>query len=76
MHLVETFCISLARSVAMTRLGPEPLDLGQAVQGSSDDWRGRSRRADVNIDKPFAPSSCRRLSKRVRQWSETSSTTP
>jgi signal transduction histidine kinase len=39
----------------MTRLGPEPLDLGQAVQGIIDDWRPLANAADVTIDTRFAP---------------------
>jgi signal transduction histidine kinase len=55
MHLVENILHFSRAERRMTRLGPEPLDLGQAVQGIIDDWRPLASAADVTIDTRFAP---------------------
>jgi signal transduction histidine kinase len=53
MHLVENILHFSRAERRMTRLGPEPLDLSQAVQGIVDDWRPIAGAADVVIDTRF-----------------------
>ena len=55
MHLVENILHFSRAERRMTRLGPEPLDLGRAVQAIIDDWRPLASAADVTIDTRFAP---------------------
>jgi signal transduction histidine kinase len=39
----------------MARLGPEPLDLNEAVRGIVDDWLPLATAADVRLETRFAP---------------------
>jgi signal transduction histidine kinase len=49
MHLVENILHFSRAERQMTRLGPEPLDLSQAVKEIIDDWRPLADAADVAI---------------------------
>lgn len=53
MHLVENILHFSRAERRMTRLGPEPLDLSQAVQAIVDDWRPLAAAADMRITTEF-----------------------
>jgi signal transduction histidine kinase len=53
MHLVENILHFSRAERRMTRLGLEPLDVSQAVQGIVDDWRPLASAADVTIETRF-----------------------
>ncbi len=53
MHLVENILHFSRAERQMTRLGPEPLDLNQAVRAIVDDWAPVAGNADVHIDTAF-----------------------
>ena len=55
MHLVENILHFSRAERRMTRLGPEPVDLSQAVQAIVDDWLPLATAADVRVDTRFAP---------------------
>ena len=55
MHLVENILHFSRAERQMTRLGPEPLDLNQAVRSIVDDWTPLANTPDVNIATAFAP---------------------
>ena len=53
MHLVENILHFSRAERRMTRLGPEPLDLSQAVSEIIDDWLPLANAADVCIRREF-----------------------
>jgi signal transduction histidine kinase len=53
MHLVENILHFSRAERQMTRLGPEPLDLNQAVQGIIDDWLPLATAADAHLRTQF-----------------------
>jgi signal transduction histidine kinase len=55
MHLVENILHFSRAERQMTRLGPEPIDLNQAVRAIVDDWLPLANAADVRIETAFAP---------------------
>ena len=55
MHLVENILHFSRAERRMTRLGPEPLDLSQAVAAIVDDWLPLASAADVRVRTQFAP---------------------
>jgi signal transduction histidine kinase len=55
MHLVENILHFSRAERQMSRLGPEPLDLNQAVKEIVDDWRPLAGAADVRIRTQFMP---------------------
>ena len=55
MHLVENILHFSRAERQMTRLGPEPLDLNQAVRSIVDDWTPLANTPDVSIATAFAP---------------------
>lgn len=55
MHLVENILHFSRAERQMTRLGPEPLDLNQAVQEIIDDWRPLASAVDARIRTQFTP---------------------
>ena len=55
MHLVENILHFSRAEPQMTRLGPEPLDLNQAVRSIVDDWTPLANTPDVSIATAFAP---------------------
>ncbi len=55
MHLVENILHFSRAERHMVRLGPEPLDLSQAVQAVVDDWRPLAAAAGVTIDALYVP---------------------
>lgn len=55
MHLVENILHFSRAERQMTRLGPEPLDLSQALQEIVDDWRPLASAADARIRTQFTP---------------------
>ncbi len=55
MHLVENILHFSRAERQMTRLGPEPIDLNQAVQEIIDDWMPLAASADVRLATDFAP---------------------
>jgi len=55
MHLVENILHFSRAERQMTRLGPEPIDLNQAVREIIDDWMPLAASADVAITTSFAP---------------------
>jgi signal transduction histidine kinase len=54
MHLVENILHFSRAERQMTRLGPEPLDLNQAVRSIVDDWTPLANAPDVSIATAFA----------------------
>jgi signal transduction histidine kinase len=54
MHLVENILHFSRAERQMTRLGPEPLDLNQAVQGIIADWAPLANEADMRVQTQFA----------------------
>lgn len=54
MHLVENILHFSRAERRMSRLGPEPLDLSQAVSAIVDDWLPLASAADVRIRTEFA----------------------
>ncbi len=55
MHLVENILHFSRAERQMTRLGPEPVDLGRAIGEIIEDWLPLAAAADVRIDTAFAP---------------------
>jgi signal transduction histidine kinase len=55
MHLVENILHFSRAERQMTRLGPEPIDLNQAVQEIIDDWMPLAASAEVRVRTEFAP---------------------
>jgi signal transduction histidine kinase len=55
MHLVENILHFSRAERQMARLGPEPVDLSQAVAEIVEDWLPLATAADVRIDTRFAP---------------------
>jgi signal transduction histidine kinase len=55
MHLVENILHFSRAERQMTRLGPEPIDLNQAVKEIIDDWMPLAASADVRLATDFAP---------------------
>ncbi|HEY2164068.1 MAG TPA: HAMP domain-containing sensor histidine kinase [Gemmatimonadaceae bacterium] len=55
MHLVENILHFSRAERQMTRLGPEPIDLNQAVQEIVDGWMPLAASADVRLATDFAP---------------------
>jgi len=55
MHLVENILHFSRAERQMTRLGPEPLDLNQAVQGIVDDWLPLASANGVRLRTQFTP---------------------
>jgi signal transduction histidine kinase len=54
MHLVENILHFSRAERRMTRLGPEPLDLNQAMQEIIDDWLPLANTAGVTLETRFA----------------------
>ncbi|MGH7622052.1 MAG: sensor histidine kinase, partial [Gemmatimonadaceae bacterium] len=55
MHLVENILHFSRAERQMTRLGPEPLDLNQAVRSIVDEWTPLANTPDVSIATAFGP---------------------
>ena len=55
MHLVENILHFSRAERQMTRLGPEPIDLNQAIQEIVADWMPLASSADVRLTTVFAP---------------------
>jgi signal transduction histidine kinase len=55
MHLVENILHFSRAERQMTRLGPEPVDLSQAVASVVEDWLPLAAAADVRVETHYAP---------------------
>jgi signal transduction histidine kinase len=55
MHLVENILHFSRAERQMTRLGPEPIDLNQALREIIEDWMPLAAAADVQLATSFAP---------------------